>query len=256
MIRLIFSLFCVLISSVAFGDSQILEVDSLKKVEELSDNTTLCILDIDNTLYRPRQMLGSDEWICYSLKKTTSPEEIDEILTLWEAIHTVCEIIPMEEETVQTVEKIQQKFPTIAMTTRGGKNEITTTKKQLKKLNIDFRRSSPCSEPFSLKKIPRCYFTNGILFTDAHHKGESLLEFLEIAKLSPKKIIYINDHRKPLEEVASSLPEDIDYIGLRITVADKYVKSFDPEIAELELKMWKPILTDNAARKKLNKKAA
>jgi hypothetical protein len=221
---------------------------------ELADENTLCVLDIDNTLYRPRQMLGSDEWITYCIKKSNSLEEIENIVNLWHAIHIVTEIDPMEPGTSDIVRRLQSKCSVMAMTNRQPSQEITT-KNQLRTIHIDMQLSSPITSSFNLKQLPLARFSAGVLYTANQHKGKSLQEFLEITKLEPKRIIYINDHKNPLTEVAGLLPEEIEFTGLRFTGADKFVTTFDPLVAEYELKSWKNILGDDKARKILAKKA-
>ena len=44
---------------------KIIEFDSFEQLPEHLDSTTFLLLDIDNTLTHPAQMLGGDPWFCH-----------------------------------------------------------------------------------------------------------------------------------------------------------------------------------------------
>src|SRR5579863_2722674 len=48
-------------------NARIIETDNFELIFDYIDADTLVIFDIDNTLARPKNELGSDEWFCYLL---------------------------------------------------------------------------------------------------------------------------------------------------------------------------------------------
>lgn len=229
------------------------ECSSIQKLLSLASPTfsQLIILDIDNTLYRPKQMVGSDEWFDYTLQqeqKNAPHESKQKVLTLWTALQMITKVIPMESKTVDVINTLQQKHCLVmAMTTRGS-NLAFSTFRQLSSLDIHLEKSEPTHVRFQLNKLPDVHYGNGVLFSNGHHKGETLKEFFTQLQWTPKQIIYINDKKEPLEEVQNSLPDSIDFLGLRYSKADQFVQQFKPDIASKELEAFTSLLSDQEAQ--------
>jgi hypothetical protein len=255
-------IFTILAGSSLWAQTQIREIASIEQLLDLADpaSSQLIILDIDNTLYHPRQMLGSDEWFDYFHKKQCSlhgntPEARQHVVHLWRAIQTVTEVIPIEAQTALLVQSIQNKACCVmAMTTRGPEM-ANTTFQQTASLKIDLSRTSPTKVRFQIHKMPEVHYGNGILFTNGNPKGEVLKEFLHQIQWMPSQIIYVNDKKEPLDEVAASLPETVHFLGLRYSGADHFVQNFSPEIADIELEHFEHIFSDEDAANQLSEAA-
>jgi hypothetical protein len=246
-------LLCIVISPLIAGGS----IEELSSTEQLLGKVNptisqLFIFDIDNTLYHPKQMLGSDEWFWYFSKKKLSEqgnshEVLMSVVRLWQAVQTVTAIIPIEKETASVIQALQQKNCFVMAMTNRGPDMATTTLRHLSLLQIDMRAKAPAHAQFQVLNMPDTLYNNGILFTNNRHKGSVLVEFLQQIQCQPSQIIYINDMRKPLEEVSSSLPDSVQYVGLRYSGADHFVHEFSPAIADKELERFTHIMSDSEA---------
>ncbi len=70
-------------------------------------------------------------------------------------------------------------------------------------------------------------YLNGILFVNGTvvSKGEAFLSFIEKTKLSPERIVFIDDREenlKSLESAIQKLDKPIEYHGLHFIGAQKY----------------------------------
>jgi len=209
----------------------------------------LILLDIDNTLLHPKQMLGSDEWFSYYLGKQQALSNDREsvfhrVLDLWHAIHTISSVIPMERNTAEVVRELQKMNCTVmALTTRGSMLEHVTDR-QLASIGINLSLAAPLHASFTLQHMSSVLFSKGVLFTNGKHKGDALKEFLRQIGWMPDRIIFINDKQNQLEEASASLPDHVHFLGLRYSVADDYVARFDPAIADKQLHSFLQIPED------------
>ena len=97
-------LFILLLSSL---NGEIFEFRSFKDLYSHLTLDTLLILDIDDTLLIPKQMLGCDEWFMYRLNKRKvvgmhPSEALEKTLAEWEAVRhlTQMEIVEPDTETI------------------------------------------------------------------------------------------------------------------------------------------------------------
>lgn len=240
---LAFSLFCFSLN--AHVDIQ--ECDSIQQLLSLArpGSSQLILLDIDNTLIHTKRMLGSDEWFTYYLKKeqANNPETAFHfVLDMWHAIQTVSSVIPMEEKTTDVIQILQKlNCPIMGLTTRGMALEHVTPR-QLSSIGIQLDKTTPFLKTCTLKDLPSVLFSKGILFTNGTHKGKALKTLLEQIGWMPDQIIFINDKKAHIEETASSLPDQVHFLGLRYTVADAYVAQFDSHKADQQLQQFLDIL--------------
>jgi hypothetical protein len=230
--------------------SLIEECSSIQQLVSLArPSSQLILLDIDNTLLRPKQMLGSDEWFSYYLgRQAFIPEEKEKafhrVLDLWEAIHVVSSVIPMEKNTAAVVRELQEMGCSLmAFTTRGSSLEYVTDR-QLTSIGIHLSLKGHSNISFTLKNMPSVLFSKGVLFTNGTHKGQALREFLCQIGWMPDRIIFINDKQNQLEEASLGIPKTVQFLGLRYAPADEYVARFDPAIAEKQLQHFLHIPED------------
>ncbi len=236
--------------------AKILEAPHFKEVVPHVNADTLLILDIDDTLLIPVQMLGCDEWFRHRLAKhkasMSSQEALGKSLAEWEAVRHITKMEIVEKDTDSIIASLQSKgFTMIGLTTQGLALSTRTTQ-QLKENNIDLSLTSPNKEShYFTNQGLGVLFQNGILFTSGTSKGESLFTLCEKIKFMPKRIVFINDkgaHLEDLEESANK--RGIEFIGLRYSYSDKRKSSFVPEIAEVQFTQssFHRLLTDDEAR--------
>ena len=249
-----FFLFFVGVADHVLATHAIEECSSIQRLDEVSrpSCSQLIIFDIDNTIYHPKQMVGSDEWVdyfCQKLQKQNMPvDEVNQtVLNLWTALQIVTKVIPVEKRTKEVVDHLQnENLFVMSMTSRSSTLAFTTFQ-QLDSVGISFEKTAPTKVRFQLNRLPDIQYEKGVLFTKGHHKGEALKEFLSQLQWAPKRIIYINDKIEPLEEVQVTLSDSVDYLGLRYNGANYLIEKFSPEIAEKELENFTKLLSNEEA---------
>jgi hypothetical protein len=250
----IFSLF-VMVSS--FLGAEIRECSSLNEVLQEVRQDTLFIFDLDNTLLRPCQTLGSDEWVEYSLKKKKeeglpSDEVKRSVIETWAAVQILTKMRLIEQDAPKVIEKLQEMgFPVMILTSRG-EEVIRATRLQLLSAAIDMGKSPVCKTNFYLKEFPQVGFFDGVLYAFGRNKGEVLTSFLHQIGFKPKRILFVDDKKSCLDAVARVEQEGIEFLGLRYNRADPIVRSFDALLADIELEhLQGSLLSDDEARKQL-----
>lgn len=240
MIRIIQFTLISIISFFTCLSGKIVETKNFCEIEQyLSDNTIL-ILDIDDTLLIPVQMLGNDAWFCYRLQGYLSaglakPLALDKALAEWEAIRHLTKVKIVEEGTQSIIDKLQVKKVTIMGLTTQGLALATRTIHQLNTLGIDLSKTSPSQQDHYFMNQEGVLFREGILFTSGSPKGPALLKFFDIIGFSPKRIVFINDKATHLQDVeASAEQKGIDFIGLRYSFSDQRIANFRKEIADIQ----------------------
>lgn len=243
--------------------AETVEVGHIHEINDFLTKECLLILDIDDTLLVPVQMLGCDEWFQTRLKKHQSEgmnkeDALEKSLAEWESIRHVTQMKVVEPGTESVVHRLQEQgYCAIGLTTQGLAL-ATRTKQQLNANKIDLSRTS------LFKKDHYIYlnghgvlYRDGILFTSGTSKGEALFRLLDENGYTPSRIVFLNDkasHLADLEHVAKQ--RGCTFIGLRYAFADKHKKAFDPEIADFQFKAssFAHLLSDEEAEAMLKKK--
>ena len=232
--------------------SQIIETPHFKEICNYTNEETLVILDIDDTLLVPKQTLGTDVWFCYQLEKNSAaPNPLDKTLSQWEAIRHLSDMQIVEEGSDKIVSDLQNKNIRVMGLTTQGLALATRTHNQLKENNINLSKSAPSQEDHYFLNGHGVLYRKGILFTAGSPKGPALEKLLKEMNYHPKKILFINDKKSHLLDVASSMEKlNIPFIGLRYTYSDPRVASFNPKIAEIQFHKsnFGHILSDTEAK--------
>lgn len=246
--------------------AEIIEVERFEEILNYASTDSLVLLDIDDTILIPEQMLGCDEWFC-SLLKEFQKEEISnedalhKALNAWLAIRHLTKMKLVEETTDSIIALMQsQKIPVMGLTTQGFVLAEKTSY-QLANCNVFLYKTAPYQEDMYFmqhvgrgdKKVGILYH-QGILFTNGTNKGESFLAFCEKTVGRPRKIIFINDKRTHLRELEKSLEQNgIEFIGLRYSFSDSFKKSFCFKTAQHQFEQvpYLRILSDEEARQNL-----
>ena len=86
-------------------------------------------------------------------------------------------------------------------------------------------------------------------FTNGAHKGQALLELLQILNYSPKNIIFVDD--KPynvtnIEHSLNTLNVPISYYGFRYGQMDAFNHLYDPNLADIQFeRLFNPKILSN-----------
>jgi hypothetical protein len=238
------ALICFILCLFHFSlSATIIETKSFKEVPSFVTEDTLVLLDIDDTLLIPVQMLGCDEWFKHRLELhlkngMTFSHALDLALAEWEAIRHITEMEIVEPGSEDIVRDMQKKgVKMLGLTTQGIALSYRTVK-QLQSHHINFLDSSPFKEPFYFEeKDQGVLYRKGILFTSGTAKGEALFKLCDHHNFRPKRIVFVNDkdtHLKDVEESAEK--RGVEFIGLRYGYSDGRKASFDPHLADIQFK--------------------
>ncbi len=225
--------------------AQITQLNDMKDVLEYfteADSKTLAIFDVDMVLVQPSdpafQMANINRF--GAIFKRIMKEVPAEKQMIFLSLATISsEPMLIDDSTPQFLKKIMQKgIPTMALTANltGTFGTIQNMEQWrvngLRSLGIDFAKSAPYQGPLVFDNLASyrgnySNYLNGILFVNGtvNSKGEAFLSFIEKTKLSPTRIIFIDDREenlKSLEAAIQKLGKPIEYHGLHYVGALKY----------------------------------
>lgn len=245
----IFVLFCYSLTA------SVQECAHFSDIKSFCQAGTLFVLDIDDTLLLPKQTLGTDVWFIYQteqyVKKGFSKiDALERAIDDWEAIRHVTQVQIVEEGTAKIIEELQSSYPVMGLTTQGC-SLASCTIGQLKSLQIDLSKSSPCEHECYFMNTKGVLFRKGVLFTAGTKKGEALLKLFSAIGYHPQRVVFINDKETHLSDVEETLLQNgIEFVGLRYNIGDERLKRFDPKLAQYqwEHSSFNHILSDDEAR--------
>jgi hypothetical protein len=258
--QFIFLSLCLFITTLS--QAEVIETQHFKEIQNHLSSDTLILLDIDDTLLIPVQMLGCDEWFQCRLEFHQSQglsknDSLEKSLAEWEAVRhlTKMEIVePGSEAVVAALQK--QNYKVMGFTTQGLAL-ATRTCQQLNEAGIDLACSAPSScDHYLTVGEHGVLFRGGILFTSGSHKGKALFGFLDQLGYFPKRIVFINDKASHLRSVEETAQErGIEFIGLRYAYSDAKKAAFDKKIAayQFSYSTFTHLVSDEEAKKALTK---
>ncbi|MGL4540488.1 MAG: DUF2608 domain-containing protein [Candidatus Rhabdochlamydia sp.] len=247
---------------ISFGsiDAKIIEIKHFCESIPYLTKDTLFILDIDDTLLVPKQMLGSDTWFQERIKQQkglSATEAFEKTLNEWEGIRHFTEMQVVEPGMQKTIEALQKKGHLIMGLSTQALTLSKVTFKQLINNQIDLRITAPKTSYYFQNEHQGILFTNGILFTAGTSKGKALFQLLEKTQQSFKRIVFINDKASHLADVEQEAKKNnVEFIGVRYGYSDFRKKSFDAKAAEIQLNQsgFTQILSDEQAKALLKNK--
>ncbi|MCH9634716.1 MAG: hypothetical protein S4CHLAM7_14730 [Chlamydiae bacterium] len=235
-----------------FMSTYIFESNKIESILDFIDLETFFITDIDDTLIKAAQIIGSSHWEKHLIRRLIDQGvELDQARSracgLWKQIQKLTNVITLEEGVFKLIQFLKKhSIPTLGLTSRDC-DLIDLTFEQLKKVDLH--------DAFTLKHAPQtleatylCHFARGALFCGNNAKDKALKVFFEQNNLNPKKIIFIDDqkdHLYELEEMA--FHAGIDYVGMQYTASSP--ENFSVEIAEIQEKHLPNIISDEDAQK-------
>jgi hypothetical protein len=208
-----------------------------------TDDNLLILIDIDYTLVQPQGWVGSIPWFEYMIGQKVAQgishqQATVELLDLGVKIHPFTSIKLIEQDTAVVIQNLQQKNIIVVALTARPPESAALTIKQLNALGIDFSLSGFNVHTLTTPQDPFLYH-QGIIFCKNHDKGKVLVEILTRLKLSPSRIISIDDALKHLVNEEKALQEHdstIQFLGIRYSYLDAMASLFDAKQSELELK--------------------
>jgi hypothetical protein len=235
-----------------FLHSRIVEIQKIEEVLPYLEEKPFVILDIDNTLIKAKQQLGSDQWFYHNLSRYQNehpPENaFRKALSEYQKVVSVASFLPVEAETKKVVDAIiKSGLPVIALTTRGYCLADATVE-QLASIGVNLKDSAPVKKDLSFDNGKVVIFHDGILFTHGTHKGDALYLFLDHLGLKPEKILFVNDKKSHLAQLGETVEKrGFTFTGLRYGFLDEEVSTFKPLIADYQWSHFGHLLTDEEA---------
>ncbi len=251
---LFFSITLFICSSIS---AKIIEIKHFNESIPYLTKDTLLILDIDDTLLVPKQMLGSDMWFEDRIKQQKGSEAFEKTLNEWEGIRHFTQMQVVEPGMQKNIEDLQKKEHIIIGLSTQSLTLSKVTFKQLINNQIDLRITAPQESYYFQNENKGVLYVNGILFTSGTSKGKALFQLLEKTKQKFKRIVFINDKASHLMDIEQEAEKNhVEFVGLRYGYSDFRKKSFDSRIANTQLNRsgFTQILSDEEAKVLLQKK--
>lgn len=224
----------------------------------------LLIFDIDNTVFREVQMLGTDEWHAHQVHKMAArgmskKEAVDRLERINNAIKTESKMQLMEPGIPELIHRLQAKGVYVIGLTARHPALADTTIEHLREHGINFARSNfPEKNLLDGYRIPGLenafLWRGGVAFTDGSPKGTVLRALIDRTGIQPKKFIAIDDRVHHVHNFVEALMDlkiegrVIHYLRVR------ELPEFDPAIADLQFRVFKRLgylMSDDEARAKL-----
>ena len=212
----------------------IIETDNFEIIFQYADQDTLVIFDIDNTLARPKNELGSDEWFCYLVDQKVA-QGYDKTSAMY-AVLPLCYYAHFNLPLVLTDPTIPALLKNL--TTRGiysmgltsrGPFLAERTYEQLINIDINFLMPSIATEEIVLLLQNPALYKYAIIFSNNNDKGDTLLLFFDTIDYHPSSIIFVDDKMSHVQSVEkAAISRNINYIGIRYSGCDTYINNFDP----------------------------
>lgn len=236
----------LMMTLVAFScHAEIKQVNNMKEVFEYfidANSKTLAIFDVDMVLVQPSdpafQMANMKRFGAIS-KRIMKEVPIEKQIMFLSLMTISSDPVLIDDSSPQFIKQIILKgIPAMALTANltGSFGTIRNMEQwrvnSLRCLGVDFSESAPYKAPLVFNELAsyRGYYSNylhGILFVNGTvvSKGDAFLAFIEKTKLSPDRIIFIDDREdnlKSLEAAIQKLDKPIEYHGLHYIGAQKY----------------------------------
>ena len=240
---------------------KIIETDKIIDILEYASPKTFFIFDVNDTLMMTSSCLGSDIWahktVSDGVKRGMTREEVlDRIHGFWLDIIIQSQFKPVEEETAQVIRRLQkQGSPFIAMTGRIPELAYQTIH-QLRSISVDFSNGSFAKANFTIDVHYPARYINGIIFAGLlNRKVDVLLKFLEQNPVVFDRIVFVDDKRKNVEEIAQAAAIlGKEYIGVHYRAVDPYAKDYDPNVVKIQSIFFQKIVPDAIVEKLLKEK--
>lgn len=250
------AIFLALVLGISSMQAEIIETKHFKEISSQVVPDTLVIVDIDDTLLVPHQMLGCDEWFKYRINKyqkegMNASDALERTLAESEAVRHLTKMEIVEPGTEKIIQSLQEKGYCVMGLTLQGLALATRTSQQLQANGFNLSKNAICKQDnHFLVHGHSMLLRNGILFTSGTSKGEALSILLDKIDVHPKRIVLIDDRASNLEDVEKMAKKrGVEFIGLRYGYSDARKATFRPDVTEVQFtnSTFNHILSDEEA---------
>lgn len=238
--------FAIVLAASSFARAEIRETASMRAALQALGSGSVLILDLDNTVLKPAQTLGSDQWFTHLVTEQTKAgappaAAVEAAIRIWAPVQQVTKVLPVESATPPLLNEVQRRGTKVMALTARPLETIGATVKQLASLGIDFRRSPVIAKDFTVPAADAARHAAGILFVGPKNdKGVVLTTFFRAIGGVPTSIVFVDDkhkHVRNMEDAMAKLPTR--YVGFRYGATDREVSAFRVDIADLQLRLFK-----------------
>jgi hypothetical protein len=221
----------------------------------------LAVFDLDNTVFREVQTLGTDEWYSHMIHRLAQ-KGIDRRLAaqylepINKLIKTQSRMKLMEEGLPKLIRSLQRRGVMVIGLTARHPNLSETTLHHLEELGVDFSLSGfPEVSGNRVADLPNEFlWSGGVAFTDGSHKGVVLKALVELTGVKPERIFAIDDRIHHVHSFVEAMLE----LGVEGRVVH-YLRAlqeskFNPRVADVQHRVFRKIgriLSDEEALKVL-----
>lgn len=240
--NIILSMLAILTIFAGSIDATIIKTTEIKDINKEITSDSLVLFNIAEVLMDTHVSLGTQAWRKYV--RTRVDAKTHDELTLF-VFRNIPPKAPEDLTPIMIADMQSRGIPVLAFTSRGRHEWYTTqvpqvdliTEDLLRKINIDFARTTLPSQLSGIDTIFGDYYHDGIIYTtNALDKGELLGQLLEETGYRPSKIVFIDDKADSLKSVEVAMQKyGIEFVGFAYTRTAKDHANFDPMIANIQL---------------------
>ncbi len=236
------------------GQARIIETANIADAIAVIDEDTWFLVDLDNTMFEGKQALGHVHWFYDEMDQVmqTGMSRDDAVRTVyphWERLQHACPVQPLEEDFVPSLIALQNQGVVVMGLTHRHPTVVNPTIAQVASLEFDFTRTAPSAETLRVPAANPTIYTHGILFcSDFNLKSDVFKTFTSMIGKSPKKIVFIDDRKKNVEEVVENLSKcGIECIGIYYTAIEHAEPVYSRELAQFQAQCLQKIMSNEAA---------
>lgn len=230
------------------AQAEVIETNKYEDVLKYVTPDTLFVTDIDNTVVRPIQTLGSDQWVGATvtrLRKAGLQEEdsLHIAVGLFSLVQQQTKVVAIEPDIPKVLKKISAKGARTMGLTARNLGLQTATAAQLKSIGASL--TGVKGKPNLNIENEKVGYISGVLFAGAHNdKGVILKRFLELNPMpNVKRIVFIDDKAHHTSEIDKAFAgSKYEVKAFRYGGADAIVKAYDPALAA---KQWDGFIDEN-----------
>jgi len=255
----------ILLLGVSSLRAEVIEAKHFSEISTHATPGTLVISDIDDTILIPLQMIGSDEWFSHRINKHRTDGlqpnlALEKTVAEAQAVRQLTQMKLAEPGTDKIIQALQKKGICVMGLTVQASAVAMRTNQQLKTSNVDLTVNALSKEDqyFPLNGQNMLY-KNNILFTTGTSKGEALFTLLDKIKVTPKRIVFIDDKASNVADVEKwAKKRNVQFIGLRYSHSDQSKAAFRPDVAEVQFNQstFTHLLSDEEALSMMSSKVS
>ncbi len=234
-----------------------MEIPSLAEAVPYIQQDSLFITGVQGVLIETEQMLGSQNWANYEIKRRTEKEGralkevLDAISPLWHRILLASSMRALEPATMGVVRQIQKKGNKILGYARHEVEIAYTLLKHLRSADIDLLRSAPLDRAVAVAGMEKyAKFIDGVLFVGTGGDTvKPLSKFLMLLKDRPRHVVYVDTDYYTIAAFVEEMGKaGIAAQGLQLKYSDGRSSIYLPAVAEMQMKYLEKMLPDKEAR--------